>query len=59
MTKGFCEYCGKKLSDPSNIRCRDCNKIWQDGYKGGRKSVKSTLKEIFQHLANLVNLENE
>lgn len=55
--KGKCQYCKKKLPDPSNIRCMDCDNVWNDGLKAGRKDIKLKLREIFLHLNNLVDLE--
>ncbi len=57
MEKGKCKFCGKKLPDPSNIRCMDCDNTWNEGRKHGRLEIKSKLREIFQHLNNLVDLE--
>ena len=57
IEKGKCKYCNKELSDPSNIRCMNCNYIWNDGRNHGRLEIKSELKEIFQHLNNLIDLE--
>ena len=55
--KGKCKYCEKKLPDPSNIRCMNCDDTWNEGRKQGRLEIKSILREIFQHLNNLVDLE--
>lgn len=52
-----CEYCKKVLPDKSNIRCSDCNLIWNEGRKHGRLEIKTKLNEIFGHLNNLMDLE--
>jgi len=52
-----CKYCGKEIN--GMFRCLDCNVIWQEGYKEGEKSIKQKLKEIFQHLNNLIGMKNE
>ena len=51
-----CIYCNRVITQGS-LRCMDCNKIWNEGRGAGRLEVKSTLKEILQHLNNLVDLE--
>ena len=50
-----CKYCEKEIN--GQYRCMDCDVIWQEGFNQGRRSVKLTLKEIFQHLNNLIDLE--
>lgn len=53
-----CKYCKKEITYGS-IRCMDCDRIWQEGYKNGRESVKQTLRDIFLHLNNLISKEVE
>lgn len=51
-----CGYCSKDITK-GNIRCLSCNHIWNEGVDFGRREVKTTLKEILQHLNNLTDLE--
>ena len=53
MKKGKCIYCKEVLKDDMNIRCDNCDIVWQDGYISGIKMMKRKLTEMFNALKNL------
>jgi hypothetical protein len=43
--KGQCEFCGKELLDKANIRCDNCDRIWNDGVEFGKIQAEGTMAE--------------
>jgi len=41
-----CLYCKKRINE-DNIRCPECDDVWQAGYKRGEESMKDCFRDIF------------
>jgi len=54
--KGTCKYCKCVLPDVTNIRCDNCDTVWQAGFNAGRKDFSERLHAVLYSLLNLGNM---
>ena len=51
--KDKCPFCSKQ-KDIDQIRCNNCDKVWQDGYSDGKDRQKHKLNEIISKLKTIM-----